>query len=212
MTYQDYVELGRALLKEVRCHQVQIAYYATKVCTIRHGGRSGDLYTLVRYADDIGMKSRTLSDWVSIYRNVIQKLDRPIEGITSHDWTVASKVNFILASEKKVAQELMGLPKRKSKGWKRFVPGSTVKDLFNRNYDKNEIQIEIHQWTDTVIGIKNKLLSRDLSGASSSSLISMKENLDKASDTILNHLTNKRKHSISELVDTNKGATNVSVN
>lgn len=201
MTYNDYVKLGRALLREVRCYQVQIAYYATKVCTIRHGGKSGDLYTLSRYAYDIGMNSKTLSEWVSVYRNVILKLDKDMKKITPHDWTVAQRVNYILTMEKRAENEITGNPNKKSGSpYKGDFSKKKIKDLFKRNYDERSFQHEVMRCTDAVISVKNKLLLRDLSEASTSSLISLRENLDKASDIILNHLMNKRKVPLSDIV------------
>ena len=199
-SYEEYVRLGKGLLLKVNCYQAQIAFYATQVCTIRHGGRSGDLYTLKKYAQDIGMNGKTLSGWVGVYRTVIEKLGMAPEDVTQKDWTVAQRVFFILESESKATQALAGIPK--NKGWRKFVPTKTVKDLFKKNYDSHTLQNQIHQWTDTVIFIKNKLVIRDLNEASTSSLLSLKENLDKASDTILRHVT--RTKNITELTAATK--------
>lgn len=192
-TYAEYVRLGRKMLATVQVHQVYIAFFATEVCQISHGGAVGrKLYTLKDYARDIGMNNKTLSEWVNTYRVVIQKLGMDINEVTIKDWTAASRVLELLKAEKRVINAEAGTPKVKDNGWKLNAPKKLIKDLFNQNYDRANLQFDIHRWTDSVIFIKNKLIARDLSECSTSSLLSLKENLDKASDTILDHLMNKR--------------------
>lgn len=201
-TYQDYVNLGRDLLKSVTCYQVHIAYFATQICTIRHGGRSNGYYTLKDYARDIGMNGKTLSEWVIVYKGVISKLGIDLDEITAKDWEVANRVINILKNEKRAINELSGKVQSKDKGWRASFSADKIKDLFKQNYDKRSIQIDIMNWTDYMVFIKNRLISRDLSEASTSSLLSLKENMDKASDVILDHLMNKRKESLTELTET----------
>lgn len=192
-SYEQYVRMGKDLVNTINCYQAQIAYYATKVCEIKHGGITrSTTYTLTKYAADIGIKSKTLSEWVSIYRNVITKVDIDPEKVTKKDWTVATRVQSLYAGEKRTMQALAGLSGKKNKGYRPDVSVERVKDLFKQNYDGPSFQKEVYEWADYVIFIKNKLLARDLSTVSVSSLISLKENLDKASDHILAELTKKK--------------------
>lgn len=192
--YDQYVKMGRDCLNDINSKQALIAYYATIVCTIKHGGHTDSkTYTLSKYAADIGMKLKTLSDWVLIYKNVIAKMSIPADKVTKKEWTVANRVQQLLNQEKRTKQALSGLPRKKTKGVKVDASPERVKDLFKRSYDKKDFQREIYTWNDYVLNIKNALVSKNLSSVELNSLISLKENLDKASDVILRHITTKNK-------------------
>lgn len=189
-TYDQYVKMGRDLVSQVKCHQAQIAYYATKVCEIKHGGKTrSSVYTLGKYAADIGVNRKTLSEWVSIYRNVIVKIDLDAEKVTQKDWTVATRVQKLFKDEKQTVQAIMGIPHAKNRGVRQDMSPAKVKDLFKQSYNGPNMQSEVYAWNDSIITIKNKIASRDLSGVSLSSLISLKENLDKASEHLLRQIT-----------------------
>lgn len=189
--YEQYVKMGRDLVGQIECYQAQIAFYATKVCEIKHGGRTrSTVYTLSKYATDIGINRKTLSEWVAVYRNVIQKLGKEAKEVTSKDWSVANRVQNLLKDEKRTVQTIMGVKGAKTHGYKQEVSAERIKDLFKQNYDGPSFQKELYAWNDYIVFIKNKLVGRDLSQVSTSSLLSLKENLDAASDTILRHLTN----------------------
>lgn len=193
-TYDQYVKMGKDLVNQIGCYQAQIAYYATQVCTIKHGGITKDTtYTLTKYAKDIGVKSKTLSEWVSVYKNVITKLNMDPEKVTKKDWSVANKVQNMFNEEKRIEQAMLGISGSKNKGVRKNMSPEIVKDLFNQNYNKNSFQSEIYEWDKYVIFIKNKLTARDLNEASVSSLINLKENLDKASEVLLRHISNPKK-------------------
>lgn len=73
--YQERVKEGAKLYKQVVVMdgeiyrlKKQIAKIALEVCDIRHGGRSGDRYTLTRFADDAKIPRKTISEWVRIFR------------------------------------------------------------------------------------------------------------------------------------------------
>jgi transposase-like protein len=189
-TYDQYVKMGRDLVNQINSHQAQLAYYATKVCEIKHGGKTrSTVYTIKKYAEDVGVHHKTLSEWVSVYRNVISKIDLDPEKVTKKDWSVARRVQNLFNEEKRTVQSIMGMSGKKERGCRQDVSKERVKDLFNQNYDGPSFQSEVYSWNDYVIFVKNKLLSRDLDKVSTSSLISLKENLDKASDIILKHIT-----------------------
>jgi hypothetical protein len=209
-TYDQYVKMGRELVNSINAYQAQIAYYATKVCEISHGGiKRSTVYTLSKYAADIGVNRKTLSEWVSVYRNVIAKIDIDPEKVSKKDWSVAQRVQTIFNQEKRVEQAMNGTSGKKQRGTRKDVTPERVKDLFKQEYDGPSFQKELYEWDQYVIFIKNKLLSRDLSKVSTSSLISLKENLDKASDQILKHLTKGSKPA--QKVKTRKTSKSVTV-
>jgi hypothetical protein len=188
-TYEQYVEMGKKIIGDMKCYQAQVAYYATKVCEIKHGGRvRSTTYTLTKYAADIGVHKKTLSEWVSVYRNVISKLDKEVSKITPKDWTVANRVQNLLNEEKKTIQHIMGTSGKKERGTRKDVSPKRVRDLFNKNYDSNTFQNDIYNWNNQIIFMKNKIVTRDLGEVSVGSLISLKENIDAISDMILRQL------------------------
>lgn len=201
LSYREYVRLGKEMLSTVRCYQVQIAFYATQVCTINHGGPVGrQLYTLTDYANDIGVNRKTLSQWTLVYRCVIEKLDIDLNDVTVHDWDVATKVLNHLKSEKQAINEAIGTIKAKDKGWKINTPKAKIRGMFNRFQKGRPVEAEVHSWTDAVIGIKNKLNNKDLSRASTDSLMLLKKNLDKASENITNYLIDDRSVPMEQLI------------
>ena len=199
-TYADYVRLAKECLASINCYQVQIAFYATKVCTIRHGGRSNGLYTLSDFSKDIGVNGKTLSGWASVYRCVIEKLDMDLDEVSVKDWEVATRVHALLKSEKKSINAAMGMAKAKDKGWKINAPSSKIKKLFKQYKRQRPVEAEVHSWTDSIITIKNKIRTRDLSGVSTESLLLLKNNLDQASENVTNYLLDERDISIGELI------------
>jgi len=189
--YGFYVNLGKMLLKDIECYQVKIAFYASKVCQIRHGGISRGLYTLTDYARDIGISNKTLSEWVIIYKNVVSKLDINEADFSKKDWLAASRVSELLRNEKRVSQKLNGLEGKRERGIPSDLGKERIKDLFNRNYDSGSFQLSIDQFSNKVKETKNALVSKDLNTLSFSSLIELKESLDATSMVIFNHFNTK---------------------
>lgn len=200
--YNFYVREGRKLLHARECYQAVIAFYASQVCTIVHGGKQGkNLYCLSDYAKDLGINKRTLSGWSMTYRTVIQRLEMDLSKITEDDWKVASRVSAIIRDEKRQIQEASGMKRKKGRGWNitGFIPTDRVRDLFNAEKNGRSAQAAVNGWTDTTIFIKNKLRQADLSSVSEVSLRSLKMNLDEASSEITNYLMNNKGVALSDI-------------
>ncbi len=193
MKYADYVSLGRELLRQVRCYQVQIAFYATRVCEIRHGGISRDIYTLKRYAQDIGVGHKTLQSWVQIYRNVVSKLDIDIKDIGEAEWGIASRVNNLLKFEKTLCNANDGTPgrKRNGTGYRQRLGKTRIRRLYRLNLKGPTLQNSVYTWTETIIVIKNKIRNMDMDEVSPESLTFLKGALDAASGSITEYLIDK---------------------
>lgn len=188
MIYNDCVKRAKELLTQIECHQVEIAYMASIVCEIKHGGRqTSKEYNLTKFAKDIGMNRKTLSGWVLIYKNIIKKIGINYKEVTKSDWEKASLIDEYIRQEIRIMQTIGG-NKRKKGAYKELSP-EYIKDIFNKPYTEIEFQQKFYNWNRYIIFIKNNLIAKDLSKISNSSLISMKENLDVASDIILKHLT-----------------------
>jgi hypothetical protein len=183
--YCFLVNEARKLLEAIDCYQIKIAAMAVKACQIKHGGKSANLYTLTDFANDIGMSRKTLSEWTLVYKNVISKLDIPNQDFTKKDWEASYRVFELLRNEKRSVQQIMGTKSKKTSGHISDLSKERIKDLFNQNYEKKTFDSELLECSRLVAGIKNKLSSRDLSTVSISALVSLKENLDNASDVIL---------------------------
>lgn len=73
--YKQLVSKAKNLLKTRQDLKYEIAKIALKVCDIRVGGKTGAQdYTLVRFADDIGMNANTLHRWKREYELVVSKI------------------------------------------------------------------------------------------------------------------------------------------
>lgn len=199
-SYEYYVKEGKKLLHATEVYQVMIAYYASCVCEIKHGGKSKG-YTLSQYAEDIGMHRKTLSDWSYTYRHVIEKLGMDPSNVTQEEWSVAKRVSSLLRNEKKAIQDASGMKRRKGRGWNFsvLIPGERVRDMFNAESMGRSAQSKIHSYTDTVIGMKNMLRRMHLDSVSTASLRSLKKNLDEASSELTTYLLENKGVSIHAL-------------
>lgn len=192
MKYEDYVKRAKFLIETIQCHQAEVAYIATKVCEIRHGGRSlSQTYTLSKFSKDIGINAKTISGWVSIYKNIILKIDKSYETITKKDWQTASRVDDIIRQEARAYNAINGLSRKKTKPFQNYSP-DTIKDIYGKVYTNDNFQKDVLGYIRYVIFIKNRMQAKDLSHCSVSSLLTLKENLDMISDSITRHLTLNR--------------------
>lgn len=192
MKYEDYVKRAKFLIETIQCYQAEVAYIATKVCEIKHGGRTSvKTYTLSKFAKDVGINVKTISGWVSIYKNVIQKMDKSYESITKKDWQVASLVDDMIRQEIRAFNAVNGIKRKKGKPFDNYSPDQ-IKDIYGKLYTGRDFQKDILNYTRYVIFIKNKIQEKDLNLCSISSLISLKESLDMASESITRHLSKEK--------------------
>lgn len=106
MNYSDAVNEARDLIKNKDKYQMRIAELALSVCTVKHGGNSEGLYTIKSFADDSGVKVKTLYNWIDMYKKVYVKLDRAEQDKIS--MTGLSKISNIVGinpSTKRVRSE-----------------------------------------------------------------------------------------------------------
>lgn len=225
ITYRDFVDKGHELVKKInelkdleRCYQAKIARYALEVCTIRHGGKSKNLYTIKAYALDIRLNPKTVQQWVSIYRNVLEKIG--VEDPTPEEWARASKANNILRLDRTIDNKKDGKPGTRT-AYKKNVPASEVKSLYD-SIDEKPFVGECHALTlsakhdlHTLRKYEGELISipendlqrleksaqytksvigvRDLGIAREKRLAHLMEILDETSDIINDYLTQKQR-------------------
>jgi len=73
--WRKAVDQAEKLLKNIDGHQMKVAEIALSVCEITRGGRLPEgTYTLTRFASEVGVNFRTLSNWVGIKRGILDKL------------------------------------------------------------------------------------------------------------------------------------------
>lgn len=189
-TYQEYVALGKAVIEQVNDRQMKICSYALKVCTIRHGGRSNGYYTITDYARDIGMSRKTLSEWLGIYRNVIEKLsEKQMETLS---WSQAMRTNQYLGGQNTIDNKLNGNQRSKVGTKKSFTPDRVQKmhdSILNEKPFVGEFLSIVKQMNHA----KTVLTKRDLSIIQESHLSHLMEILDECSDVINDYLTKARK-------------------
>ena len=112
-TYYDLVEEAKDLLLKRDLFKLKIAKLAIKACTIRHGGRSGELYTLNKFSEDCGIHRKRLSAWVLTYKRVVSKIESSVK--TEDDWNTASKVSALIAKENTILKKANGKSGSKNK-------------------------------------------------------------------------------------------------
>ena len=191
--YEMYVVEGKKLVSKITvldknrmAYQCDIAKLAMEVCTIRHGGRSGDLYTITRYATDIGLNTKTVSNWVLVYKTVIAKLGK--KTVTPQEWGKAVKVRNTL---KQHATAMNHVYRRSGSKSKTDLPSEFVQKLYDTVDDKPVIR-EVLNSISSVKQAKHVVSKRDLNLVPREHLINLMELLDSASDIINNFLTSTR--------------------
>jgi hypothetical protein len=190
--FNEYVTMGRELLNKVECYQARIAFYATRVCTIRHGGISTDLYTIKDYAKALNMNHKTLSSWVLTYRNVIIKLGMSFKDVDEAAWKAANRTNNRLNWDNRRDNAEKGTPKAKAKS-KGDISVEHVRKIFHEeSSDTPSLVTEVRGWTSYVMQMKNNLGKRDLNLAHKGDLLELMRLLDLASDEINDFLTTSK--------------------
>lgn len=184
-TYAQYVRLGRTCLARVRCHQVMVAYYATRVCEIREGGGGAPRYGLSQYATSLGMSPKLLSRWVIVYRTVIERLGMDTKAVTPTIWTAAQRVTSILKSEARLVNAEEGTPGVRRR---KQAPVRRIRTLLKDNLSAASPQAQVYVWTETVIGIRNRVAQGHTEGASRGSVEHLRDQLNLASSAVTNCL------------------------
>lgn len=73
--WEENVAIAKQAISGRNTQQMKIAELALEVCEISYGGgHMVGKYTLKRFAEEVGMKTKTLSNWVAIKRMVYDKL------------------------------------------------------------------------------------------------------------------------------------------
>lgn len=89
LTYDQAVARGKTYLEDIQTARYKICELALQVCDIKVGGQHSvegkKRYSIDKFAKDIGMPHRTLGKWLEIYRNVVKKLEIPIDQIDQVD-------------------------------------------------------------------------------------------------------------------------------
>lgn len=193
LKYEDYVEMGKELVKRTEAYQARIAFYACRVCQIRHGGRSDKFYTLTDYAKDIGVPHKSLQQWTLTYRNVIERLDIPVDNITKEVWKIANRVNDNLSWRNRRDNHDNKTPRTALK-YKREIPVSEVHRMYKEESGGDgSFESELRGWGQYVRLIKNKIFKRDLTLGHPGNLLELMNMMDDISDHINNFLTKLKK-------------------
>lgn len=138
LTYKQKVERAKEFLVDVNAAKYEICLLAVSVCDIRHGGKTKEeVYTLSKFANDIGMVPKRLSVWVVEHKRVYSKLGiQPKKGDSTLIREVMKRVGED-ASKKEVADMYAILNKYSKEDFKLLQTikyGVAIKN-FTQDYD-----------------------------------------------------------------------------
>lgn len=187
--YQWFVEAGRNILKGMVVHQAVLGFYASKICTIRHGGRSDGYYTIKDYAEDLGINPKTLNDWTAIYRRVIQHLNLDPLKMSVHEWKAARRIAYGL--EYSIQNKNNEDDKKRRKN-KLFPDKEKIQKLYEENLEGPSFFLESSNWASYFQTIQKNVQKRDLSLANRTTLIQIMSACDFISDFINDYLTENK--------------------
>lgn len=177
--------------KKIYAYQMDISKMAIAVCNIRHGGISRDIYTIKNYAADIGLPYKTVQNWVAVYRNVVVKLDKEVR--TKKEWSDARVTNDVLKEERRNINKEDGKSNTRH-AWKKHVPNKKVQRIYNNiSENVNAFMRDFLRSSGSAKHILYLINNNDLSLINDRELLALMETLDKTSDIINEHLTEKQK-------------------
>jgi hypothetical protein len=150
--YNELVREARGHLGKIEFHKSMVAKLALSACTIKHGGKSTGFYTLTDFAKDIGMNFKTLSNWVQIQRDVLDRVG--IENPTKNEFDKASKAVNYMRIERRINNEKNGTENSK-KEYNSGVTAKHVMDIFNRveTDSKVTLSLRLRQLTKNLVTI-----------------------------------------------------------
>lgn len=78
LNYNQCVEMGKDLLQQRKEARINICLLTLRVCDIQIGGhhKGSEIYSMAKFAGDIGMNKYTLRKWMEDFRNVEMKLPK----------------------------------------------------------------------------------------------------------------------------------------
>lgn len=98
LKWQSYVTRGQDIVSRIAKDRLLLAELAVEACEITHGGGSHwsgfkGVYTLTRFAKEIGINYKTLHNWVRLKQNVYDKLIQGgYEVDVIKDWAAMTRV------------------------------------------------------------------------------------------------------------------------
>lgn len=191
-TYAEYVAEAIDIREQLACYQARIAEIVTKVCEIRHGGKSDGYYTITDFAKDTGFNTRTLSEWVHIYKHVLVKIG--VTKPTPKEWTTASYAVRCMKNNINVENKISGNVGKSGKH-RQDIPAVEVEKIYSAiaNDDSNSI-VKLDRIFNNSKYISNSITKVDLGVFTKEKLLEILTNLDEAADFINNYLTREKKN------------------
>lgn len=129
--WEENIALAREIVSTKKINQMRVATLALEVCEITWGGRANryadEMYTLKRFANEIGVNMKTLSGWVAIKTKVYEKLSNNVQ----------SKLSF---SDCRRILDVVGYKKRTSESVEKIALKYISQDRFDfkiRHYCNN---------------------------------------------------------------------------
>lgn len=179
---KKYLAIIRGMKRKIGVYEADISELALKVCEIRHGGISTNIYTIKDFSEDIGMNHKTLQNWVSAYRTVVPIIGRNKIN-NQKDWSDVRKTKRIVGDS---------------------APARQVRDLFDAfNDDEIKEKPFVAEFRNSVACIKHlkyMIGKRDLSMVDFGKWIELMSELDDCSDMINDYLTKNKENLAASII------------
>lgn len=79
--WKECVSAAKLLVKQQDEMRFKIVDLANKCCIVHHGGRSTyERYTVIRFAKEVGITYKTLTEWMRVKRNIYDNLEEGQRG------------------------------------------------------------------------------------------------------------------------------------
>lgn len=94
--WEENIAEAKTIVSSKNFAQMEVARLCCEVCEINRGGpKYESVFTVVKFAKEVGITYKTLSLWVATYRNVFKKLDSELRARSSYTncATISKKIN-----------------------------------------------------------------------------------------------------------------------
>lgn len=84
--WKECVDQAKILVRQYKEIRFTVVELALKCCVIHHGGRAAnERFTIKRFAQEVGMKEKTLNEWIRIKINIYNNLPEDEKLNTSYE-------------------------------------------------------------------------------------------------------------------------------
>jgi hypothetical protein len=148
--YDKLVIQAKALVKEINDNKWKVAKLALEAVDIKTGGHLKEVYSISKFADDIGLHRKTLSNWITEYKTVVVHLPEESLSLLPLKGTLRGAITRTYQEASRTNQK----------------DPEVIRDLFNkqfyRNQEDRELETFLRQMRNLEFFINKKIVLKKM--------------------------------------------------